>query len=115
MYTTVSFEQNVYGERLYDDIIYALGGTTPKNFLRTVGIDFEGEAPVIKSRYETSIPGLFLVGDLAAGRKGGSIISAFNSSHAAMRRMCENYLNCTVPVKPEQERNELSILPNHTG
>lgn len=92
----VTFREGAYGEKVFDHIVYALGGTTPHNFLRTIGIDFEGETPVIKPGYETSIPGLFLVGDLSAGRKGGSIISAFNSSHAAMVRICQDYLTCNL-------------------
>ncbi|MFQ5706700.1 MAG: NAD(P)-binding domain-containing protein [bacterium] len=85
-------------EKVFDHLVYALGGTTPQNFLRTVGIEFDGQAPLLKAGYETNLPGLFLIGDLAAGRKGGSIISAFNSSHSAMQRICDNYLNCTIPL-----------------
>jgi thioredoxin reductase len=48
----------------------------------------------MKDGFETSIPGLFLIGDLSAGRKGGSIISAFNSSHDAMKKICDSYLSC---------------------
>jgi thioredoxin reductase (NADPH) len=75
-----------------DHVVLALGGTTPENFLRTIGIDFDGAAPVLKESYETSIPGLFLVGDLTAGRSGGSIITAFNSANEAMRALVERRL-----------------------
>ncbi|MFQ5605521.1 MAG: NAD(P)-binding domain-containing protein [bacterium] len=90
-------------ERVFDHLVYALGGTTPQNFLRSIGIDFEGEVPTVKDGYETNIPGLFLIGDLTAGRKGGSIISAFNSSRSAMVRICDNYLACTVPMVPTHQ------------
>lgn len=73
-------------------IIYAMGGTTPKNFLSTLQIGFNGEEPHLTEGYETTIPGLFLVGDLAFGENGGSINSAFNSAHLAMKRICEQYL-----------------------
>lgn len=77
---------------LVDHVVCALGGTTPENFLRTIGIDFDGAVPVLKEGYETSIPGLFLVGDLTAGKTGGSIIIAFNSANEAMRALVERHL-----------------------
>jgi len=82
--------------RVFDHVVYALGGTTPDNFLRAIGIEFSGAAPTVGEGYETSIPGLFLIGDLSAGKKGGSIISAFNSANAAMRKICDNHLECTL-------------------
>ena len=83
-------------------MVLALGGTTPENFLKTIGIDFDGAVPVLKDGYETSIPGLFLVGDLTAGKTGGSIISAFNSANAAMRALCEGHLDCPIPPRPRE-------------
>jgi hypothetical protein len=38
------------------------------------------------------VPGLFLVGDLSAGTKGGSIIWAFNSTNTAMKKIGKDYL-----------------------
>jgi thioredoxin reductase (NADPH) len=90
----VTFKQVELGVRGYDFIVYALGGTTPKHFLKTIGIEFVGEEPVLLDGYESSVPGLFLIGDLSAGEKGGSIIWAFNASRKAMRRICEDYLKC---------------------
>jgi thioredoxin reductase len=83
------------GTRGFDYLVYALGGSTPENFLRTIGIEFNGDAPRLLEAYETTVPGLFLVGDLSAGPKGGSIIWAFNSANTAMRRNCRQYLNCS--------------------
>ncbi|OUR96761.1 hypothetical protein A9Q84_10495 [Halobacteriovorax marinus] len=83
-------------EREFDHVVLALGGTTPKNFLSLLGIEFNGNEPVIKEGFETSIAGLFLIGDLGAGRRGGSIISAFNSSREAMQKICTDYLTCNV-------------------
>ncbi len=83
----------------FDHIVLALGGTTPENFLKTVGIDFDGKSPALKDGYETSIPGLFLVGDLTAGRTGGSIITAFNSANEAMLALCERHLSCPLPPR----------------
>ena len=77
---------------VFDYVVYALGGSAPEHFLKTVGIDFDGPEPKLGTGYETSVPGIFLLGDLSAGRKGGSINWAFNSANTAMRRICERYL-----------------------
>lgn len=92
----VKFGEEEIPDRKYDHVVYALGGSTPKNFLKLLKIEFCGkeDQPIVKDGYETSIPGLFLVGDLSAGKKGGSIISAFNSSHEAMKKICTDYLTC---------------------
>lgn len=90
----VIFKDGRFPALKVDHVVLALGGTTPKNFLSVLGIEFNEGEPVIKEGYETSVPGLFLIGDLSAGKKGGSIISAFNSSHEAMQKICTDYLNC---------------------
>jgi thioredoxin reductase (NADPH) len=79
-----------------DRIVYALGGTTPANFLRSAGIAFDGPQPRLTDSFATSVPGLFLAGDLTAGTKGGSIILAFNTASAAMRQICEDYGICAI-------------------
>jgi thioredoxin reductase (NADPH) len=90
----VVFEEEQYAPRTFDRVIYALGGTTPTNFLRMLGIKFDGEVPVFNEYGETDVPGLFLIGDLVVGKAGGSIITAFNSAVRAMRRICAGYLPC---------------------
>ncbi len=77
----------------FDYVVYALGGSAPEHFLKTIGIEFDGPEPVLGHGYETSVPGIFLLGDLSAGKKGGSINWAFNSANTAMRRICEKYLH----------------------
>lgn len=93
----VIFKESDYPPIVFDYIVYALGGVTPKNFLKTIGIEYDGDQPVLKNNVETNIPGLFLVGDLSAGIKGGSINWAFNSSRIAIKKICENYLDCKIP------------------
>jgi thioredoxin reductase (NADPH) len=85
-----------------DRIVYALGGTTPENFLRSAGIAFNGPEPRLSDSFATSVPGLFLAGDLTAGRKGGSIILAFNTAAAAMRQICEDYGICAVSPRSRE-------------
>jgi len=86
--------------RTYDHVVYALGGSTPAGFLQATGIELKGGEPLLREGGETSVPGLFLAGDLTAGKKGGSIISAFNSGVAAMRVIFRDYLNCPIPPPP---------------
>jgi len=78
-------------EEIYDYIFYCLGGTTPKGFLRKIGIEFneEGEV-VIDEFFETNLPGVFLAGDIAV--KNGNIIKAFNTAHLVVKRIKEKYL-----------------------
>ncbi len=89
----VHFEDPFSGTRIYDYVVFALGGSTPDNFLKTIGIEYNGDSPHLREGYETSVPGLFLVGDLSAGPKGGSIIWAFNSANTAMRKILKEYLH----------------------
>jgi len=42
-----------------------------------------------------------LAGDLTAGKRGGSIILAFNTAAAEMRQICEEHGICAVRPKGE--------------
>jgi thioredoxin reductase (NADPH) len=88
------FQEAEHAAESFDRVVYALGGTTPLNFLKAVGIKFEGEVPILTQGYETSLPGLYLIGDLSAGKKGGSINLAFNMAAEAMRSIS------TCPLPP---------------
>jgi thioredoxin reductase (NADPH) len=92
----VHFQQPDLDSLDVDRIVYALGGTTPENFLKSAGIAFDGPEPRLSDSFATNVPGLFLAGDLTAGRKGGSIILAFNTAAAAMRQICEDYGICAI-------------------
>jgi len=91
----VQFEEDEHEDRAFDHIIYALGGSTPENFLRAAGIEFEGKTPAVTEGYETSIEGLYLIGDLNPG--SGSIIGAFNTARGAMADICDSHLGCELP------------------
>ena len=92
----VYFAEPGLDHREFDRVVHALGGTTPENFLKAVGIEFDGPSPRLSKSFGTSVPGLFLAGDLTAGKKGGSIILAFNTAAAAMRQICEDHGICRV-------------------
>jgi thioredoxin reductase (NADPH) len=89
----VIFSEPELGSIKFDHVVLALGGSTPKNFLKLLGIQFNNEEPIIKHGYETSVEGLFLVGDLVFGKSGGSIISAFNSAHRAVKLINSKYFS----------------------
>ena len=72
----VVFVEDAAPARTFERVIYALGGTTPANFLRALGIAFNEEGPIIDDAGATNVPGLYLLGDLVVGKKGGSIITA---------------------------------------
>jgi len=92
----VAFAEGTMDLQKFDRVVYALGGTTPENFLKAAGIAFDGPSPRLSKSFRTSVPGLFLAGDLTAGKKGGSIILAFNTAAAAMRQICEDHGICRV-------------------
>lgn len=91
----VIFHEDRVPSRSFARVIYALGGTTPTNFLRTLGVNFNDEGPIFDELGATNVPGLYLLGDLVVGKKGGSIITAFNSAVRAMKRICDQDLACT--------------------
>ncbi len=90
----ISFAETEHTARILDRVIFALGGTTPTNFLHTLGITFNGDGPVFDESGATNVPGLYLIGDLVVGKKGGSIITAFNSAVRAMKSICTQDLSC---------------------
>jgi len=67
---------------VYDRIIYAIGGTTPVDFLQNANIEMDTEKrPIYKDKTnETSVEGLYLVGDIIYD-KGGSISMAINHAY----------------------------------
>jgi len=92
----VVFAEDEYGEQEFDYIVYALGGTTPKNFLKSAKIPFNGNSPIIDDNGESSIKGLYLSGDLSVDAGKGSIIGAFNNANNTMTSMCKKYLECSM-------------------
>lgn len=89
----VNFIEEQFRKKYFDYIIYALGGTTPKNFLEKIGIHCGNGQPCLMDNFETNLPGMFITGDLGAGPKGGSIIRAFNISKKVADEICQIYLN----------------------
>ncbi len=88
-----TYKEECNGEKYYDHIVYALGGTTPSNFLKVIGVEIVDNEPEVDECYESNVDGLFIIGDLGAGRKGGSIILAFNSAVHALERIKDKYVS----------------------
>ena len=79
------------GSEEFDYVIFAIGGTTPTNFLKTAGIDCDDKnLPIFGESGETNISGLYLLGDLVCGKTGGSIITAYNASFRTAKHIVEN-------------------------
>lgn len=75
-----------------DAVVTALGSDRPKNYLKKIGITVEKEDG--DDFLENEQGGIFLVGDLASGKSGGSINFAFNSGTKAVSKACSLYLDC---------------------
>lgn len=68
-------------DTVYDRVIYAIGGTTPIDFLKKCGITFNEENKAeFDENYETKTQGLYLAGDIAV-KSGGSIAIALNHAY----------------------------------
>ncbi len=83
----ISFVEESAGSTIFDRVVYAIGGTTPTNFLKSSGIEFVNDWPKVDDHAETNILGLFLLGDLVAGKQGGSIITAYNAAFKSAKEI----------------------------
>ncbi len=70
---------------IYDRVIYAIGGTTPVDFLKSANLilDRKGE-PIIKDNLESSVEGIYIAGDIAF-KSGGSIAIALNHGYKIVK------------------------------
>lgn len=75
---------------LYDRAVYAIGGTTPKDFLKACGftLDERGE-PIFDENYESETKGLYIAGDIAFA-SGGSIAIALNHGYRIVTHILEH-------------------------
>ena len=81
----------------FDQVLYCLGGATPEGFLHQAGVMLEGKRPKVDETLHSSVPGLFLAGDLVAGGKG-TLVKAFNTGHRVVwEGLCNGHLECRIP------------------
>jgi len=79
----------------FEHIVYALGGTTPARLLRSLGVGH-------RRGVTTSVPGLYLAGDVIAGPGGASIAAAFDSSRRVVQRVCRERLGRSRRRRPRR-------------
>lgn len=70
----------------FDRIIYAIGGTTPVEFLRKCGIELQDGSPTVDENLETNVKGIYVSGDLGLN-SGGSIAMALNMSFTIVHQI----------------------------
>jgi thioredoxin reductase (NADPH) len=70
---------------VFDRVVYALGGTSPVDFLKNSGIEVNewGEPKYNPDTMETNVPGLYTIGDVVTSQ--GSIALAFNHAYLAVQ------------------------------
>lgn len=87
----VNFTDGYY--TIYDRVIFAIGGTTPVDFLKKCGITIDAEGkPEFDENFETKMPGLYLAGDIAV-KSGGSIAIALNHAYHIISHILKNKKN----------------------
>lgn len=70
---------------IYDRIIYAIGGSTPVDFLQKCGVQLdEDKDPIVDENYQSTIKGLYIGGDIVL-KNGGSIVLALNHAHKVIQ------------------------------
>lgn len=63
---------------VYDRVIYAIGGSTPVDFLQKCGIEVDDKGVAsVDSNNQSNVKGIFLAGDIAS-KNGASIIVGLN-------------------------------------
>jgi len=69
------------GTATFSRVIYAIGGTTPVEFLKKCNIELNDNGyPIINDNYETNVKNLYICGDITTTH-GGSIALALNQSY----------------------------------
>lgn len=75
----VNFNDGYY--TIYDRIIYAIGGTSPVDFLKKCNIELDDKGnPIYDEHYRTNVPCMYVAGDIAFST-GGSIAGALNHGY----------------------------------
>jgi len=70
---------------VYDRVIYAIGGTTPIDFLKSANLELDSKGePIIKDNLESSVDGIYIAGDIAF-KSGGSIAIALNHGYRIVK------------------------------
>jgi len=78
---------------IYDRVVYALGGTTPLDFLKNCGIEMEDKWKAVHNpkTFETNVEGMYVVGDVVKGAQ--SIAVAMNHGYYAALDLAKKLQN----------------------
>jgi len=75
---------------IYDRVIYAIGGTTPVDFLKSANLELDSKGePIIKDNLESSVDGIYIAGDIAF-KSGGSIAIALNHGYRIVKDIIDS-------------------------
>ncbi|MDO4674118.1 NAD(P)-binding domain-containing protein [Campylobacter sp.] len=65
---------------LYDRLIYAIGGSTPLDFLQKCGVAVDDKGvPLMDENKQSNVKGIFVAGDIAT-KNGASIVTGLNDA-----------------------------------
>ncbi len=95
----VVFKSAQFSEETFDAVIFALGGMSPIDFLKTARVDLDthGE-PRVNEKNESSVSGLYVIGDLIGKKRGGgSIIAGFNTAAIAVSELVKTHFERDFP------------------
>lgn len=76
---------------IFDRAVFAIGGSTPVDFLKKCGVELTDGEPTLSGDFETDTKGMFISGDIAL-KNGGSIIIALDMSYKIVKKIKEEYL-----------------------
>lgn len=76
---------------IFDRVVFAIGGSTPVDFLKKCGVELIDGEPTLSSDFETDTKGMFISGDIAL-KNGGSIVIALDMSYKIVKRIKEELL-----------------------
>lgn len=70
--------------RLYDRVVYAIGGSSPVDFLQKCGVEVDEKSnAVVNDVCESNVSGLYVSGDLI--KTGGSIVVGINHAYEIVK------------------------------
>ncbi|MBM0637618.1 NAD(P)-binding domain-containing protein [Campylobacter sp. VicNov18] len=74
----VDFSDNT--SQIYDRVIYAIGGSTPIDFLQKCSIEVDDKGiPLMDENKQSNVKGIFIAGDIAT-KNGASIVTGLNDA-----------------------------------
>ena len=81
----VHFNDN--SSELYDRIIYAIGGSTPLDFLQKCGVSVDEKGvPLMDENKQSNVSGIFVAGDIAT-KNGASIVTGLNDAFRILEHL----------------------------